>query len=145
MAETPEFAAVANLLALLADGKATAKKFDELRQLLEKTAAATAKLEAATAAHDQQIAADRDEMAARERRVRDKEVSLAIKERDLVRREQVLEASKPPRFTAGSNLEPGTISPSLDFRRRQQKLVQSNRCKTGPGRAVAGRPVASVA
>ena len=35
--------------------------------------------------------------------------------------------------------------PSLDFRRRQQKLVQSNRCKTGPGKAVAGRPVASVA
>ena len=34
---------------------------------------------------------------------------------------------------------------SLDFRRRQQKLVQSNRCKTGPGKAVAGRPVASVA
>jgi hypothetical protein len=33
----------------------------------------------------------------------------------------------------------------LDFRRRQQKLVQSNRCKTGPGKAVAGRPVASVA
>ena len=31
------------------------------------------------------------------------------------------------------------------FRRRQQKLVQSNRCKTGPGKAVAGRPVASVA
>src|SRR6516164_10561884 len=26
------------------------------------------------------------------------------------------------------------------FRRRQQKLVQSNRCKTGPGKAVAGRP-----
>jgi hypothetical protein len=36
-------------------------------------------------------------------------------------------------------------SPSLDFRRRQQKLVQSNRCKTGPGKAAAGRPVASVA
>ena len=33
----------------------------------------------------------------------------------------------------------------LNFRRRQQKLVQSNRCKTGPGKAVAGRPVASVA
>ena len=31
------------------------------------------------------------------------------------------------------------------FRRRQQKLVQSNRCKTGPGKAAAGRPVASVA
>jgi hypothetical protein len=31
------------------------------------------------------------------------------------------------------------------FRRRQPKLVQSNRCKTGPGKAVAGRPVASVA
>jgi hypothetical protein len=31
------------------------------------------------------------------------------------------------------------------LRRRQQKLVQSNRCKTGPGKAVAGRPVASVA
>ena len=26
-----------------------------------------------------------------------------------------------------------------------KKLVQSNRCKTGPGKAVAGRPVASVA
>ena len=35
--------------------------------------------------------------------------------------------------------------PSLDFRRRQRKLVQSNRCKTGPGKAAAGRPVASVA
>jgi hypothetical protein len=34
---------------------------------------------------------------------------------------------------------------SPDLRRRQQKLVQSNRCKTGPGKAVAGRPVASVA
>src|SRR5215471_8024628 len=33
---------------------------------------------------------------------------------------------------------------SPTFRRRQQKLVQSNRCKTGPGKAVAGRPVASV-
>ena len=31
------------------------------------------------------------------------------------------------------------------LRRRQQKLVQSSRCKTGPGKAVAGRPVASVA
>jgi hypothetical protein len=38
-----------------------------------------------------------------------------------------------------------TRATSLDFRRRQQKLVQSNRCKTGPGKAVAGRPVASVA
>ena len=37
------------------------------------------------------------------------------------------------------------FSTSLDFRRRQQKLVQSNRSKTGPGKAVAGRPVASVA
>jgi hypothetical protein len=26
------------------------------------------------------------------------------------------------------------------FRRRQRKLVQSNRCKTGPGKAVVGRP-----
>jgi ATP-binding cassette, subfamily B, bacterial len=34
---------------------------------------------------------------------------------------------------------------NLSLRRRQQKLVQSNRCKTGPGKAVAGRPVASVA
>ena len=42
-------------------------------------------------------------------------------------------------------LVPGKVSTSLDFRRRQQKLVQSNRCKTGPGKAVAGRPVASVA
>jgi hypothetical protein len=31
------------------------------------------------------------------------------------------------------------------LRRRQQKLVQSSRCKTGPGKAVAGCPVASVA
>ena len=38
-----------------------------------------------------------------------------------------------------------TLSASLDFRRRQQKLVQSNRRKTGPGKAVAGRLVASVA
>ena len=45
----------------------------------------------------------------------------------------------------GANLTGSTILSSLDFRRRQQKLVQSNRCKTGPGKAAAGRPVASVA
>jgi sugar lactone lactonase YvrE len=40
----------------------------------------------------------------------------------------------------------GTITViASSFRRRQQKLVQSNRCKTGPGKAAAGRPVASVA
>jgi hypothetical protein len=46
-------------------------------------------------------------------------------------------------FSTGFTDEGDIIGPTL--RRRQQKLVQSNRCKTGPGKAVAGRPVASVA
>jgi hypothetical protein len=44
-----------------------------------------------------------------------------------------------------ADLVKAKIFRAKDFRRRQRKLVQSNRCKTGPGKAVAGRPVASVA
>jgi hypothetical protein len=57
MSEAPEFQVVANLLALLADGKATVKKVDELRQTIERAETAAAKLAADREQHATAVAA----------------------------------------------------------------------------------------
>jgi hypothetical protein len=65
---------------LLADPKATAKRLDELRLLIEQSKKARAKLEADRAVHDRSVAAAEAEMIAKEQALRRREVDLAGRE-----------------------------------------------------------------
>jgi hypothetical protein len=78
MSDPAAYETLSGLVALLADGKATAKRIDELRKLEERTAAAQAKFDAEKAAHDRAAAAAEAEMIAREAAVRKREVDVAI-------------------------------------------------------------------
>lgn len=98
------------LLAAAADVKGCKGRIARLKRLGEQTAAAQAKLEADREAHTRTVEADTAAADAREKSLRDREVAVAIAERDLVRREQIIAAAKPPRFTPGSNLNPGEQS-----------------------------------
>ena len=68
------------MVALLADPKATAKRLDELRLLIEQSKKARAKLEADRAVHDRSVAAAEAEMIAKEQALRRREVDLAGRE-----------------------------------------------------------------
>lgn len=65
---------------MLADPKATAKRLDELRLLIEQSKKARAKLEADRAVHDRSVAAAEAEMIAKEQALRRREVDLAGRE-----------------------------------------------------------------
>jgi hypothetical protein len=105
-------AALADLLVLMTKPAAFKAKLSELRRTIERAETATAKLEAASRAHDQKIAADRAEMATREQRVRDREVAVAIAERNLGEREKIIADAKPQRYRDDPNLGPGGRSHS---------------------------------
>jgi hypothetical protein len=112
MSEAPEFQAVANLLALLTDAKATAKKFDELRQTIEKAEGATAKLAVDREQHAAAVTAARAELDARGAALLKREGAAGIKERELVEREKAVKAAMPPRFSSDPTGAPGSISHS---------------------------------
>jgi hypothetical protein len=98
---SPEtFAAVADLIKLVVDAKACAKRVEELAKLSADIATAQAKLDAAQPIHDQKAA----ELEAREISVTERERIVAIEEAEYFRQ-------KPKeRFPLGMNGEPGTRS-----------------------------------
>jgi multidrug efflux pump subunit AcrA (membrane-fusion protein) len=112
-AEHPDaFSAVTNLVALLADPKAASARLTELQKQIEKAEAASAKLAADREQHAAAVAAAKAELDARGAALLKRETAAGIKERELIQREKVLEASKPPRFSADPTGAPGTISHS---------------------------------
>jgi hypothetical protein len=110
---SPEtFAAVADLIRLIADPDGCAKRVRELQKLGEQVAKAQAKLETERAAHDQTVTADTAAALARETKLRDREVAVAMAQRDVAARERALADARPPRFSDDPNLGPGGRSHS---------------------------------
>jgi peptidoglycan hydrolase CwlO-like protein len=100
---SPEtFAAVADLIKLVVDAKACAKRVDELQKLVATAAAAEARLAADTATH----AATKAALEAREAAVTERERVVAADEAAL--REQ----REPEKYPLSANLEPGGRSHS---------------------------------
>jgi hypothetical protein len=98
------------LLAVAADVPGCKARVAELKKLLDAAAAAQAKLDADSAAHARTMAADEE----RAKLVRDREVKLALGERDLRVGQEVLAAARrelAPRPGFDPNLGCGTIGP----------------------------------
>jgi hypothetical protein len=113
MSETPEtFAAVTDLIRLIADPDGCAKRVRDLQKLGDQVAKAQARLETERAAHDQKVMADTAAMDEREQKLRDRHLALSIAERDLAAREKVIADARPPRFAGDPKLEPGGRSHS---------------------------------
>jgi hypothetical protein len=112
----PEFAAVADLIALIVSPKDCAARLAELQKQIATTAKAQAKFDSEKATHDRAASAAEADMIAREQAIRKREVDVAIRERDLAAREQALIAklneSRPARFEFDPNMGPGAMSHS---------------------------------
>jgi hypothetical protein len=106
------FTAVADLIALISDPKACAKRMAELQTLGAEIAAAQAKLDAARAEHDRKITADTAELAEREAAVGQRHVVVSIAEREVAAARARDAAAMPPRYPSDPNFAPGTISHS---------------------------------
>jgi hypothetical protein len=104
------FAAVADLIRLIADPDGCAKRIRELQKLGDQLAKAQAKLETERAEHGRKVAADTAELAEREAVVRKREVAVVFAERDVNERAQRFAAELPPRYPHDPNLGPGTRS-----------------------------------
>jgi hypothetical protein len=96
------YATLTGLVALLADGKATVKRIDELRKLEDRIAAAQAKLDADTAPFEATKAA----LEAREAAVRDREERVDAAEKKWILAQPI------DRFAPSPNLDPGGMSHS---------------------------------
>jgi hypothetical protein len=106
------FAAVTTLIKLVVDAKACAKRLDDLQRLADQVAKAQATLDADRGTHHRELATAEAVTNAREAKLRDREVKVAIAERDLAAREKVIADARPPRFYDDPNLGPGGRSPS---------------------------------
>jgi IS5 family transposase len=107
---SPEaFAAVANLIAVIADPKGCAKRLAELQARMGAVTAAQTKLDADA----RTVAADRAAADEHAKAVREREVKAALAERDLIADREALVAERRalaaerPRFSADPNLGPG--------------------------------------
>ena len=98
------YATLRELVALLADSKATLKRIDQLQKLESEIAKAQAKLDADRATHDRAVATAEAEMIAREAAVRKREVEVSIHERDLAAREKIIADARPPRYPHDPNM-----------------------------------------
>jgi uncharacterized protein YgiM (DUF1202 family) len=107
MSETSEFQVVANLLAIVSDPAASKKRLSDLERQIETLAKLQTKVDNDRASHERTTAADKASAAEREKTLRDREVSVAIKERNLVAREKAIADARPPRFSDDPNLNPG--------------------------------------
>jgi hypothetical protein len=106
-APTPEaFAAVADLIRLIADPDGCAKRMTELRKLGEQVAKSQAKLETERAAHDRKAGADAAELAEREQKLRARAVDLMVRENAMAETARVRGLSDD-RFHLDPNLGPG--------------------------------------
>jgi hypothetical protein len=101
---SPEaFAAVADLIRLIADPDGCAKRMTELRKLGDQIAKAQSKLETDRAEHNKKVAADAAELAEREAALRKREVAVAFAERDVNERAQRFAADQPERYPPNPN------------------------------------------
>jgi hypothetical protein len=100
---TDTFAAVADLIRLIADPDGCAKRMTELRKLGEQVAKSQAKLETERAAHDRKAAADTAELAEREVVLRKRQVAVSIAEREVNERAQRYAAEQPERYPPDPN------------------------------------------
>jgi hypothetical protein len=112
MSDPPDaFAAVAALIALVADPKACAVRLAELQKQADAAATAQRQLSGARSTHEAAIARakaamDEREAAAdeREKKLRRREVAVGIAERDIAEREKAIAASRPPRYPQDPNM-----------------------------------------
>jgi hypothetical protein len=98
------FDALANLIALVTDAKACAKRLSELRAQIELATGAQVKLDADRLEHAQKVAADTAELAGREAVLRKRHVAVSIREREAGEREQRFADALPPRYPHDPNL-----------------------------------------
>jgi hypothetical protein len=102
------YAALRELVALLADGKATVKRIDQLQKLESEIAKAQAKLDGDRAAHDRATAAAEAGMIAKEQELRRREVDLAGREGMLAVQLQFIDRWKAEHNFADADIQPGS-------------------------------------
>jgi hypothetical protein len=90
MSDAASFAAVAQLIALITDVKACAKRLDELRATIDAAEKAQAHLAADRDAHARDVAAATTASAAREKSLTQREIDLAIEKADVARSGETL-------------------------------------------------------
>jgi hypothetical protein len=91
---TDTFSAVAALITLVIDAKATKQRLAELQAQMDAVAAAEAKLAGERDAHNQAVANATAALDAREKKVRQREVDVAAREGELRHGQQVLADAK---------------------------------------------------
>jgi hypothetical protein len=106
------FADAFALLAAAADVKGCEARITRFKKLSEQVATEQAQLAVDRAAYERAMADATAASDERERKLRDREVAVAIAERDLAAREKVIADARPPRFSDDPNLEPGGRSHS---------------------------------
>jgi hypothetical protein len=108
---SPEaFAAVADLIAIVADPKACAKRLADLRAQIDAATAAQAKLDADRLEHDRKVAADTAALAKREAALRMHQAELMGREAAMAETARI--RGLPESFPLDPNLGPGTRSHS---------------------------------
>jgi hypothetical protein len=113
MSEPPEFAVVVSLLALVSDAPGCGKRLAELRQALEKTEAATAKLATDREQHATAVAAAKAEHNARAAALVKRETDLVSREGMCAHQSQLIAKWKAAHsFPNDPNLGPGGRSHS---------------------------------
>jgi hypothetical protein len=107
---SPEaFAAVADLIRLIADPDGCAKRIRELQKLGDQLAKAQTKLATDTAEFERKTAAETAAMDEREAALRKRHVAVSIREREADERAQRYADALPPRYPHDPNLF-GTIT-----------------------------------
>ena len=102
------FTAVAGLIALITDQKASAKRLAELQAQMAAVSAAQTHLDGARDVFERGSAARTREFDEREAKLRDREVAARLQEANLREREAVIRASKPDPYPPNPNFF-GTI------------------------------------
>jgi hypothetical protein len=103
MTDPEAFAVVGDLIRLIADPDAHAKRMTDLRKLGDQVAKGQARLETERAEHDKKVAADTAGLAEREAAVRKREVAVAFAEREVNERAQRFAAEQPDRYPPSPN------------------------------------------
>jgi hypothetical protein len=96
---TPEsFAAVADLIRLIADPDGAARRLRELQKLVDQAEKAQARLDADRTAHEQKVAADNAALDKREAAARQRVIAATIRENSVAEREARWRDEKPGRW-----------------------------------------------
>jgi hypothetical protein len=117
MSDAAAFSAVVNLIALVSDAKACAKRLEELRATITAAETAAAQLEAARVANLRADAERKADLDRRQARLVEAEVELRLRREAFDQREarrNAVNTSGPPEpadeFPYSPNFEPGTRS-----------------------------------